>query len=628
MASLTEEQFQAMLEAFESRGYEVRKKGFTAPSATSAKVVLEEKYFRRIEKFGGDPGNWQEWLFGVCVAIGAVASDCVVAMEDVIKNSGTIKNVAELDMVLDEEMKDKYGSELFGVLCSLTSGEANVVVRSILQKGAGYCGFAALCVLSQRFNPKTPARILQFLTTVLNPPAVKDVRLLERAVEEWEIKVGKLKVEFGEEFSDNVKVAIITGMVPRDLQDMIFQMGRAGEDIKHIEVRDRVMGIASHRGQMVTPSPMDIGWVGEQGWDYDLEEGGVWNNTQEVEVDAVQKASSVCHRCGGRGHFARECATPVDAKGIHGKGKAKGKGKVGPKGGFPGRGGFQGKADHVTSKGTGPKGSSKGFGYQGTCWTCGRVGHKAAECSHMQIGEVAAATPESREVANVGGVWSISQVRSVTQVAKPLDETTHRLEEGVKASATSNASAFVAPASGMEGGWQVKAGRWRPAAMKNKKKAFEVTGGRFKVLDICPVGVEGDAEADVCGVATAVTVDSAAEESVCPRGWGEQFGIHPVSAGHEMKLVNASGGKINHYGSRQVAMQADGRLLGMNFEVTDVKKPLVAVTRICERGNLVQFGPEAQHNFIQHIGTGDKLFMERRGNSYVLPGELADVNPF
>ena len=54
-------------------------------------------------------------------------------------------------------------------------------------------------MLSQRVNPKTLARILQFLSVILSPAPVKDVRLLERAVEEWELKRGKLKVEFDEE---------------------------------------------------------------------------------------------------------------------------------------------------------------------------------------------------------------------------------------------------------------------------------------------------------------------------------------------------------------------------------------------------------------------------------------------
>ena len=149
---------------------------------------------------------------------------------------------------------------------------------------------------------------------------------------------------------------------------------------------------------------------------------------------------------------------------------------------------------------------------------------------------------------------------------------------------------------------------------------------------MCPIAaVVGEAEQqeDVCGVRTEITVDSAADESVCPRGWAAHFGTDPV--GEKLRLVNASGGSIGHYGSRQVAFQSDavgGRMLGVGFQVTDVKKPLMAVSRICEKGNIVQFGPDDQHNYIMNIESGEKLFMTRRGNSYVLRGELAEANPF
>ena len=422
---MSDEDVARVILALESRGYSVRSRD---TGVQAAKVVLEEKHFRRIEKFLGEAGKWQEWLFAVCVAVGSVSRECVLAMEDVIKQAGSIRDVATLDTVVKADVKKKFGAELFGVLCALTGGEANVVVRSIVQKGAGYCGFAALCALSQRFNPKTPARILQFLSTVLNPPSVKDVRLLERAVEEWEIKIGKLKVEFDEEFSDNVKVAIITGMVPRDLQDMIFQMGRAGENLGYREVRDKVMSIASHRAQMATPTPMEIGWLGQQDqtWDGSTDDEHGWNFGLETEIDAVGNVGS-CHRCGGWGHFARECPTP-DGKGQKGKGKEKGTGdskgwgkggvKAGGKGGFPGKG-VPGKGSVFGTKGAGKKGAGKGLGYQGTCWTCGLVGHKSAECNQMQVNEVAG-MPESQDVASVGGVWMIGQV--TTQTAEQVQQ--------------------------------------------------------------------------------------------------------------------------------------------------------------------------------------------------------------
>ena len=59
--------------------------------------------------------------------------------------------------------------------------------------------------------------------------------------------------------------------------------------------------------------------------------------------------------------------------------------------------------------------------------------------------------------------------------------------------------------------------------------------------------------------------------------------------------------------------------LGLAFQVTDVKKPLMAVKRIVEKGNIVHFGPEEKDNFIQNTATGDKLPLKPNGRgSYIL----------
>ena len=133
MAVLTEEDVQKIILALEGRGYGVYRK-----DSGAQKVVLDEKHFRRIEKFTGETGKWQEWLFGVCVAVSGLSTDCCQAMEEVVKMSATIKNLQSLEAVITTDIKNRFGSELFGVLCSLTGGEANVVVRSVIQKGAGY----------------------------------------------------------------------------------------------------------------------------------------------------------------------------------------------------------------------------------------------------------------------------------------------------------------------------------------------------------------------------------------------------------------------------------------------------------------------------------------------------------
>eukprot|EP00973_Karenia_brevis_P086359 11974608-Karenia_brevis.AAC.1 len=55
---------------------------------------------------------------------------------------------------------------------------------------------------------------------------------------------------------------------------------------------------------------------------------------------------------------------------------------------------------------------------------------------------------------------------------------------------------------------------------------------------------------DSRGGATDITVDSGAEESVCPWEWGQQFGTKSI--GVFLNLRNASGVLIPHSGSRAV----------------------------------------------------------------------------
>ena len=646
MALLSDEDVARVVVALEARGYTVRREqgggvaGDVGAGGSAARVLLEEKHFRRIDKFVGEAAKWQEWLFSLCVAVGTVNASCTLAMEEVVRVASSITDVSKIEATVSEDIRKKFGTELFSVLCSLTGGEANVVVRGVVQKGAGYCGFAALCALSQRFNPKTPARVLQFLATVLSPQPVKDVRHLERAVEEWEVKLGKLRNEYEEDFSDTVKVAIITGMVPRDLQDMVFQMGKTGERLLYKEVRDKIMSIASHRAQMAMPVPMDIGWAGgsdpEGAANPDVSYFGETYFESEIDAVAAARANSHCYRCGGWGHFARECGTP-EGKGPKGKGKAgqKGGGKEGAKAqgkGVPG--------NQITSKGFGKKGGGKG--YQGTCWTCGKVGHKSNECNTTQVNGIDAEDDEPQNATSVGGVWTISQVSNLSVPSVCMAKTRVKL-----ATETGGRDMFVKvgrcngaqrPRSCQGGDWAdittSKTGRrliFTPRS-RAEQAVSPLTSNRFSALadeekdelDICATQEVGD----VCGVRTDITVDSAADESVCPREWAQQFGTAP-SLKH-LKLVNASGGPIAHYGSRHVAFRPDeaSRVLGVGFEVTDVKKPLLSVKRICERGNTVHFGPSEGDNYIQNVANGEKLQLQRKGNSYVLRGSLVPQDPF
>ena len=125
-------------------------------------------------------------------------------------------------------------------------------------------------------------------------------------------------------------------------------------------------------------------------------------------------------------------------------------------------------------------------------------------------------------------------------------------------------------------------------------------------------------------------MDSGAAESVSPYDWFEDFGLDPVKPGKQLRLVNASGGKINHYGERKVAMRTGSgdRLIGLLFQVCDVRKPLVSVKRICEKGNIIQFGPSKKDSFIMNVKSKEKIYLIEENGQYMMEATVETESPF
>ena len=57
-------------------------------------------------------------------------------------------------------------------------------------------------------------------------------------------------------------------------------------------------------------------------------------------------------------------------------------------------------------------------------------------------------------------------------------------------------------------------------------------------------------------------------------------------------------------------------------------RPLAAVRRICERGNIVQFGPTDADNFIMNVSTKEKVWLKQERGQYVMEATLAPEHPF
>ena len=345
----------------------------------------------RCDTFAGGP--WDDWAFAFKRGVRSQNPEVFKGMQQ----AEVAQDEVNEDTDIPSEMEVR-SAELYDLLCQFCVGEALGIVKATTDMH----GFEAWQKLHRKYNPRTMARGVRLLGEVVSPPAIKELTEIETQVNRWEDRVKMLHSQFNEELSNNMRIAVFTNMMPGPVQDYIYS--HVEKDVRYDELRDKIQAMVSNKIAVSGgPTPMDVGEIAGKGG-----EGDRWQTGDDWEVDAVWPTSQ-CHRCGGYGHFARDCATE--------KGFEKGKGKGGDKG--------KGKGLQNTPKGVG-KGASKGKGgsqkggsgkgYQGACWNCGKVGHKAAECRAAGAGavEFEEGIEENVDCGNVemGGVWVIGNVEA------------------------------------------------------------------------------------------------------------------------------------------------------------------------------------------------------------------------
>ena len=66
-------------------------------------------------------------------------------------------------------------------------------------------------------------------------------------------------------------------------------------------------------------------------------------------------------------------------------------------------------------------------------------------------------------------------------------------------------------------------------------------------------------------------------------------------------------------------IEKGSKKMGLKFQVADVVKPLIAVKRLTEKGNVVHFGPREEDCYIQNVSSGSKLALKPNGpGSYLM----------
>ena len=117
------------------------------------------------------------------------------------------------------------------------------------------------------------------------------------------------------------------------------------------------------------------------------------------------------------------------------------------------------------------------------------------------------------------------------------------------------------------------------------------------------------------------------KRSVWPEDLLPEIQTRP-SAGSQMGVtyIAANGKKMPNLGEKFNFKTKDGLNSSITFQVTKVKKPLAAVSKITEKGNWVCFGPKEA--YIENIATGKRTNMQLHNGTYSLDVEYFSQQGF
>ena len=117
------------------------------------------------------------------------------------------------------------------------------------------------------------------------------------------------------------------------------------------------------------------------------------------------------------------------------------------------------------------------------------------------------------------------------------------------------------------------------------------------------------------------TEDSGAAETVCKKTDATDFPTIYGGSESLTKYIMPNGEIVENDGEKHLKVKtAEGEKFIVRTQLTNVRKPLMSVSKVCDEGNIVVFMQNG--GYIQSEKTGEKTSFSREGNVYALEMDL------
>ena len=368
MKSILEAEIASMKVAMESKIAQLE--AATAGSASGGgdkrkgeKSPTDRKGFDKIKEFDGSEKAFPDWEF----KLHQFLSPCrgmemfLNEIKDLEKDPGMEEVQDSFDTVLLQfpgAETHSFDEDLYQILSALTTGPPLQIVKNV-KDCYGHRGSLAWYKLTRDVAGRTTSRLSKLASKVNAPTKITSYKTAEIHLNQWENDLQELEKMQKQIIPDFMKVTILKGMIPVELQkdiDLSRDL-KKWEDIwnfVHQQVALRKDWTNAPARASNGSVPMDLSVAEEAS-----EKAAAWTKEgeeqcspcNEEELDTLKGSgkgyfAGNCNHCGKYGHRKSECRSLTASLkgGKEGKGEDKGKGK--------------GKGEWTPVKGGG-----KGFGY-------------------------------------------------------------------------------------------------------------------------------------------------------------------------------------------------------------------------------------------------------------------------